>query len=319
MRWLVLLSATSLFSSLARAESCAPLDLRSRFGEVRDQGTTDWCYGFAMADLLSFYLGKRVSAFDLSLRTFSQHNSPHLRELRERNAKVDASLIEYRRSKTPDSMAVAKREGVCEEIRVRSEGEIDEATVDDWIHEIEGLNRAGGPTVASRDQICNSAEFASAAHPTLSEGALGEALSADSKLETFLRLSERSCGGRRLALPEDLHYTISALSAKERASRDASRLLPTLTRILDRGEPAALQMDLSPFLKRSPGELVHVALVVGRQERAGQCHYLVRNSWGKSCHSYSRACESGHIWLSEQDLRSSAFYVGGMKPRGSVK
>lgn len=290
---------------------CAPVDLRDRLGEARDQGTTDWCYGFAMADLLSFHLGVRLSAFDLSLRTFLLHERAHYARLREENARQDSSILEYRRGRTPDAMDVARREGVCEERHVRSGSP--EAPLDDWIDTIEALSRAGGPSSGGTQLTCSAADAAGTAYPTLSEPDLAEGLLSGSKLGIFQTLSERSCAGRRVPLPSGLHYELTTLKAAERAGRRGDRLLPALAGILDRGEPAAVQFDLSRFLASPRGELVHVALVVGRRDVAGACQYLVRNSWGRGCASYSRPCERGHIWLSEEDIRSSASYVGGLR------
>lgn len=48
----------------------------------------------------------------------------------------------------------------------------------------------------------------------------------------------------------------------------------------------------------------HSSLVVGRKfnEEEGKCLYLIRNSHGRSCSQYFRACEEGNIWVPKEDL-----------------
>ncbi|MBL7542656.1 MAG: hypothetical protein JNL11_02520 [Bdellovibrionaceae bacterium] len=57
-------------TSARREESrCQPAtDLRNQaLGEVRDQDSIGWCYAFAGADLLTYKLGRKVSAVDLAM------------------------------------------------------------------------------------------------------------------------------------------------------------------------------------------------------------------------------------------------------------
>jgi hypothetical protein len=53
----------------------------------------------------------------------------------------------------------------------------------------------------------------------------------------------------------------------------------------------------------------HVSSIAGRKIEKGEKFYLLRNSWGGSCQYYSPkyqlACERGHIWISESDLRKA--------------
>lgn len=317
MPTLIFLLAAISFGEIASAGTCAEVDLRPRMGPVRNQGTTDWCYGFAAADLLSFHLGRRISAFDLSLRTFGLSEVPRYARQRAEASGRNSSLLDYKKGRTPDAMEIARREGVCEENRIRSGDDLAPETVDEWIEGIEALTRAAAPQRSLSAETCRAVELSATAHPTLGEEELGESLAAESNLEAFLRLSGRSCDRHRISLPPGLKYELTALSREEREQRRSARLLPALSSYLDRGEPAAVQLDLSKFLLTPAGELIHVALVVARREEHGECRYLIRNSWGKSCRPYNRPCEEGHFWVSARDLEASANYVGGMASRSA--
>ena len=58
-----------LASARAEEKKCQPaVDLRNQaLGEVRDQDSIGWCYAFAGADLLTYKLGKKVSAVDVAM------------------------------------------------------------------------------------------------------------------------------------------------------------------------------------------------------------------------------------------------------------
>ena len=91
--------------------------------------------------------------------------------------------------------------------------------------------------------------------------------------------------------------------------------LSELDKLLDRDEPAALAIS-GDFLQTGKPDLQHnhAVAVIGRRTAAGgQCEYLIRNSWGKSCKHYAprfrEACGLGQLWLKRSEIRGA--YVMG--------
>ena len=71
---------------------------------------------------------------------------------------------------------------------------------------------------------------------------------------------------------------------------------------------------ISPDLKDSDS---HASVVVGRELRAGQCYYKIRNSWGPDCeykgnggkmisrYNNKVECIDGHVWVKAADLKAN--------------
>ncbi|MBL6989796.1 MAG: hypothetical protein ISR65_08455 [Bacteriovoracaceae bacterium] len=54
----------------------------------------------------------------------------------------------------------------------------------------------------------------------------------------------------------------------------------------------------------------HGSMIIGRKKAAnGQCHLLVRNTWGTQSHTYDWESESGHIWVEQNALADNLFKV----------
>lgn len=79
---------------------------------------------------------------------------------------------------------------------------------------------------------------------------------------------------------------------------------------------------ISPNLKDSDS---HASVVVGRQMRAGQCYYKIRNSWGPDCEykgddgkvksRYNKKveCVDGHVWVKAADLKANLSSIAYLK------
>lgn len=46
----------------------------------------------------------------------------------------------------------------------------------------------------------------------------------------------------------------------------------------------------------------HVSIVVNRRPGKNGCEYLIRNTYGVSCNSYSWPCKNGQVWIPEKEL-----------------
>ncbi|MBD64576.1 MAG: hypothetical protein CME62_05190 [Halobacteriovoraceae bacterium] len=51
----------------------------------------------------------------------------------------------------------------------------------------------------------------------------------------------------------------------------------------------------------------HASIIMGSRQRNGRCEYLVRNSYGSSCHAYENIwdCENGDTWIEREALMSN--------------
>jgi hypothetical protein len=60
----------------------------------------------------------------------------------------------------------------------------------------------------------------------------------------------------------------------------------------------------------------HGSIIIGKKEIKGVCHFLIRNTWGTGCNSYSWPCEKNRkgeatgIWLSEDALINNLLSIG---------
>jgi hypothetical protein len=68
----------------------------------------------------------------------------------------------------------------------------------------------------------------------------------------------------------------------------------------------------------------HMSVIVGQRWNPTDrtCEYKIRNSWGKSCRSYTNpvfqkegACEEGNIWISEALLKETMYGLSFLIPK----
>lgn len=75
--------------------------------------------------------------------------------------------------------------------------------------------------------------------------------------------------------------------------------------------------NLEKMLKTKAEPNHHAVLIVGRRynSKTHDCDYLIRNSWGTGCASYSPMldCDAGHIWLPKSSLKDSITSVISFK------
>lgn len=100
---------------------------------------------------------------------------------------------------------------------------------------------------------------------------------------------------------------------------------------LDRRRPVGMNFDVGPmidpsrlsglssFFKMAP----HVAIIVGREQIDGICHYKIRNSWGEKCRTPNgvslyrndlKCDDRGHLWITRNEL-VTRFYKGAVIDR----
>lgn len=98
----LLLSFFISFITVTNSVACNSVDLSPKFGPPRDQDGMGWCAAFAFSDLLSFHLGIRVSAQDLSISSFEQEGVD-LRDWKKRKIAEYARCMRRETTKSDDS------------------------------------------------------------------------------------------------------------------------------------------------------------------------------------------------------------------------
>lgn len=56
----------------------------------------------------------------------------------------------------------------------------------------------------------------------------------------------------------------------------------------------------------------HASIIIGKREINNTIQYLIRNSWGESCYSYSLdwQCEKGNIWVDQKAIVQNIYSLG---------
>lgn len=129
-----------LQKTIRAKEQCSSVDLRSKFGRVRDQQNVGWCYAFAYADLLGYKLKIKppdmVSAFDVAV-TYAVRNGKEVGSLVKDGlySKEDASFLKGKNLLDRDGglfegahEAYARRAKICLESQAPSQGLFEKAS-----------------------------------------------------------------------------------------------------------------------------------------------------------------------------------------------
>lgn len=315
-----LLKVPANFATLP--QSCYPVDYSQYVGPIRNQGETAWCFAYTAADLISQRVGGFVSAVDLATqfyladeRELAAVTHPAVREFLASYPSFAADLqwaraiavankpfrrfpgVSHAEGGFEDLAAiVANARGLCAEANLPSNNGYSLQALKRLRHYVytnlanqrmnrsEAVARANREWMQSVDRVCKRVESPVPFIPVSVFLAPG--------VEEF-RTYQRQ--GR--LYPQD-------------AGR---RLLGLVNYALNNGRIAAIGYDadlISDF--GNDDELqAHASSIVGRNMINGQCHYLLRNSWGASCDYYRPEfrdrCRAGHLWISEAELIKASF------------
>lgn len=309
-------------------ENCSSVDLRPKMGPVRDQDSSGWCYAFTASDLISFKIGKRISAASLAVQ-FNNDRNPWWRRI---FSGPESSMSGGQPNKATE---IGLEKGLCLEEDFPSEysgnGEFGAKDLHDYMQKLEEetnrkeraqLQKAIFMSALPMGTAWKLADFLcfnctkSQPQPVISVSQQGNAQDLADVIErsnvnnVFRKLEKKMCDGKRIQIPNlKIHY---AQEDEEKSIESRKSLIGMLDAQLDKKEPAGISYYFS-FLSREDGgrEYPHASVVVGRQINPAtkRCEYLIRNSWGKKCSGVGNkrmACDSsdGHIWISREDLHS---------------
>ncbi len=290
MSKVVLLVCLFLSSSLW-AKLCRPVDLRADFGPVRDQKETYWCYAFSASDLIQqhFKLKKQISAVDVAF-TYNQGfpGSWHRVLAPLISPKFNSGEPETGFIKLAIKRVIAR--GLCpESLFPSSRGalkinrETGESVALGWRESIKEMHEL--KRLSLRDEYFS--------FPGMDWAAFWTVLDNSSDKKLMYNLATWACEGHRIQVPQASLKTVYLPS-------NAAMLLDQQ---LNRGESAAIDY-FSAFMydQNAKKEDLHTSVIAGRRMgEAGECEYLIRNTYGTDCSEYvpPYQCENGYLWVSE--------------------
>lgn len=330
------LSITLLMCSRAMANSCDPVDYRSRMPPIRNQANFSWCYAFSAADLLSFETGTTISALGVGIQ-FQRHFAWSVSQMgvRGRIAAVVWSYGAERMSGTYDFgrggslvgalHAAIGRGPLCQESELPTihhtllpDGQTRDRSSRARLEELRTLIQTQRPDqrrgiLAPGTEICNQADAtARALFPSVEVDDFRQvARSLEAGSDPLGEIYDMAC--QRRVHPGDLRISMAV------RRDDGENLLEALDEQLNRS-PAGITYDTTFF--RNPDATTaprrnHASTIVGRQRnpQTGECEYLLRNSWGSSCEGYhsSLRCEAGHVWLPSSVIKRMSSEISGLQ------
>ncbi len=291
----------------ARSENCSNVDLRDKFGPVRNQDGVGWCYSFAAADMIGFKNNgrARVSAAELVQQYMS---TPILKsqtlavntvgQYEYINTYKDAS-DKYRGGQVHEILKLAANKGVCLEKDIPSELN-GGPTINEAYSQIIGLTKH----VKHNSRYVNNCIQASSYYrnffPRLSVREIQSAMNTAAYQGVISKLQAQSCKTRYAA-----DFQASEVGFE---SRDKQKMAQIIRSQLDANKPVAIGYRIGLIMNHANPNGGHGSVLVGRRKnRAGACEYLIRNSYGRSCDGYKNPskCNQGNIWVTEKDLFES--------------
>lgn len=284
------------------ANNCSDVDLRSGFnGEPpRDQDGIGWCYAYSAADLLSFKLGKNISAFDIANTFNDQENlswfNQNIYGVKESDA--EGGWIK-------DSIDYTLKKGLCLEDSVRS-SDFRFAEVASFIEALRSLEKDKAQNDFVDCSKINRADWRQV-FPELSNSQVVDVLYRAGKNEILREMIKEGCHAKRI---RDLKIKTNMIRTYNQEEKH--KILSAIDGQLNNQNIIGISYYSS--ILRGPltslyGE--HASTIVGRRYNKSNrtCEYLVRNTWGDSCSGYYKnyECEKGNAWIPRNQIAKGVF------------
>ncbi|MFM6930381.1 MAG: C1 family peptidase [Bdellovibrio sp.] len=273
-------------------KSCSGVDLRPAMGPPRSQDSMGWCYAFTVADLVSYKLKKQVSAADIALSYNQGVLSDTLRIFGSTEDQFSGGF-------TTSAFKSAKKAGYCLEKDLPSEDNSG-ADLKTRLTAVDNMGRLAVNGQVSCDQFYKKA---SSMFPNVKIEDMRAILSQSSRDDYFKKLVDKTCKNRISGQNLDMAYMLNLDDSSFGKKIDAQ---------LSAKNPVEFAYDSSILedARGKEGRTDHSSVIVGRRfnQSSGQCEYLIRNSWGKSCGFYdsSYACEGGNVWIPKAKVLKGA-------------
>lgn len=325
------LFAVLVFATITQADqtideqNCSTKDFSASFGPVRDQGNIGWCYANVAADMLTYRYknelqGRRVSAGYVALA----FNEVMWKKPNDDAGDVIPAVLaaEYFGVCTTDFEEAALKSGPFETIRDK----INNLVLLKTVYDKKKKNPAyRDPFEAHLNRYISSNSLIN----KISREELEYTLR-NSSVRTFPRkLADRICDKdkKKLKFKLDLNFEFFLFEGIKnfifQKGTDVSKsgkagIINSINKQISRDKPVAAAYKTNIFYEpgsdyyKNAGS--HVSVLVGRRwnKQSKTCEFLLRNSWGKNCYSYSNPelkgkCDpnTGYVWLSSEILKRS--------------
>ncbi|WP_413943657.1 hypothetical protein [Bdellovibrio sp. HCB-162] len=339
----------SFFISIAHAkESCSSIDYRSELGPNRDQGDLSWCFAYTSADLISQRVKQRVSATDIAstfiladpyqlenssqpeVKNYLQENPDFYNRVqthrKEAAGKYDPKNILNSAGLTDTggqedtTIMLANSKGMCAEKNFPST----EKNQTQFLKNIARIHYKKNKSYQDVNRcplFRPQTDFTSAIVDPLS-------VAMADVYETEL---DKRCHRKPWPVPlvpvmvkfgDDLaQYEEKIKKGEITKDEGAAKLFATIDSALENGRVSAIGYNAYSIMPPDEGgdnrHADHSSVIAARRMIKGQCHYLIRNTWGSDCSTYypkfRNRCEQGNIWITKEELKESLYSVTYMK------
>lgn len=272
-------------------KSCSPeQDLRNAtLGTPRNQGDIGWCFAFALADALSYKLGKKISAADIAIQSYNNPIADIGRIFGMEDYELFFGVDHYAFKR------LQKAGGACLESNFKSE-DLNYASIKNTLQDISTIKKYD--LMVDENSICYDQYKApiQALFPNLKNA--GRVFREASSFHLTKDLADQACGKRIDISHIKSHFKVGASREKNRDLIQVIDQQLNQKNILSVGFDA--QIINTDNLERNKLGL-HANTIVGRRynEQKDRCEYLFHNTWGESCTDQfvGWECDAGSIWM----------------------
>lgn len=264
----------------------------------KNQDTIGWCYAYTASDLIAHAIGKNPSAVYIAMlennrfwnRVFGETEGGHIEtalgEMIEKGICLEEDM--------PSTDYQFSQEG-------KDLGQVFNRVLElrrDYI-------RRSFNTQLIMNNLCSeNLDLFRDLHqvfPGLNMAELGSILTKGSATGAFKRIVNKSC---KISRDDDLK------SLKVQTEEKTEKIFSTIDEQLNKGNilgigyKSAILTNSQANSQANSRVADHASSIVGRRfnPKTNTCEYLVRNSEGKACATYSKdyECNNGHIWIGEE-------------------
>lgn len=293
------------------ALTCPTIDLRNAtvFNHVRNQNSLGWCYAYSLADLIGYRLEEKVSPFDLAMGLYRTNEEYGLQKT-DSVTKLSGGLFRH-------TFNAARSRGICWERKVSASGDLSAQ----MLLRVENVaNEAKKIDVSLVDYSMRVQRLiyknSWVLHSVFPTSTMAELVSAFLNLKPaqkpLISVVDNICGVRT---------PLNGLRLRGGVTRDGEQLVNFLKWKLSDHIPLTIGYSGATLRNvKFSGPVTHASTVVAmKQNRQGECEFLVRNSWGGVIVApYDRSLRpkvvQGNIWITETLMKQMAkevYFVDG--------
>lgn len=277
----------------------------SKMPDNRNQEGFEWCHSFVAADLISFYEGEKLSAYDFAVNhLMDQGVRTETLEDYKRNLKSIKKAKKAQESDINFTQVGARSDEVIENAKKSTKGICFESEFNTNESNWEKFSSKLKKFAISRNTCFGGEDI----FDDLGQDILTiiEKLSPEKKISALLDLN---CKKR--------HFISKELTPKvyNAFNNTPESLVSEMEKKLMNNEPVGFIYDAEMIFYGENYKIKkvnHISTIIGRRynKEKGQCEFQIRNSWGIECPpSGSIICENGNYWVSRTTMRNNIFGV----------